>query len=79
MSRKSPNPVNKLIIELFDAGTNISCAHGAPTPEDFQRLTNALIAIEEGVIVDGEWRLESLLDGDLKAISRLLQRAAQKG
>lgn len=78
MSRKT-NPVNKLIIELFDAATNISCACGGPTPRDFERLTAAIIAIEDGVIVNGVWMLESLLDGDLKAISRLLQRAAQKG
>lgn len=76
------NP-NDLVNELHDAAVGIvqemaSGEHANPSIEALERLFFAVDALERGVIVDGVWRLESVIDGDIPAITRLLNQAVSK-
>lgn len=78
MSRPTIATPNQLVENLMIAAKIALGAEGlTTTPPDRKRLYDAVVALEHGVIVEGNWRLECVLDGDLQAIARLVKRAAK--
>lgn len=78
------NP-NDLVNEVLDAALALhsDCldAEGKPThpsEEALDRLFFAVGALQQAAVIDGVWRLESVIDGDILAIARLLNQAASK-
>lgn len=63
---------NKLVLDLYEAATNLNCGHG--DIYDHENLEKALIAFEEYFSVDGELKINVLKDGDDSALVTLLRQ-----
>jgi len=80
MSTRQKITPNNLVCNLLIAAKIALGARGSTTtPEDRERLYQAVVLIEDGMVDEkGCWRLACVRDDDIISIARLLKRASKK-
>lgn len=63
---------------LLSAKMALGAAGSTTTPEDRERLYQAVIAIENAMVERGKWQLECVHREDLKGIIKLLEKEIKR-